>query len=96
MNIYNHGGLLRAKYFFFFIFYIRIGYELEESGYFRAGHCYVDSGSQILSLVGDFDGLYTFDLISSKKKKRAFSDRGCCIDSNIHGSLIGSKTYFCV
>ena len=44
--------------------------------------------------MGDFDGLYTFDLISGKKKKRAFADKGCCIYSNIGGSLIGSMLYF--
>lgn len=50
----------------------------------------MDSGSKVLSLVGDFDGLYTFDLVSGKKKKRAFPDKGCCIYSNLGGSLIGS------
>lgn len=60
---------------------------------YRAGHAYIDSGSKILSLVGDFDGLYTFDLVSGKKKKRAFLDKGCCIYSSIGGSLIGS-TFF--
>ena len=44
--------------------------------------------------MGDFDGLYTFDLVSGKKKKRAFADKGCCIYSNIGGSLIGSMLYF--
>lgn len=57
---------------------------------YRAGHAYIDSGSKILSLVGDFDGLYTFDLVSGKKKKRAFLDKGCCIYSSVGGSLIGS------
>ena len=44
--------------------------------------------------MGDFDGLYTFDLVSGKKKKRAFADKGCCIYSNIGGSLIGSMLFF--
>lgn len=90
MNVYNHGGVLRGKCEIKNIIICRIGYELEESGLYRAGYAYIDSGSKVLSLVGDFNGLYTFDLVSGKKKKRSFLDKGCCIYSSVGGSLIGS------
>lgn len=68
----------------------RIGYELPESGSFRAGFAQVDSSSTLLSLVGDFNGLYSFDLISGKKKKRNFADHGSCVYSSPSGSVVGS------
>lgn len=91
MNIYNYGGLLRAKYVFSASFIPRIGYELPESGRYRAGYAQVDSTSSLLSLVGDFSGMYSFDLISGKKKKRLFHDHGSCIYSSSAGGLIGSR-----
>ena len=68
----------------------RIGYELPESGNYRSGFAFVDAGSSLLSLVGDFDGIYTFDLISRNKKRRLFSDHGCCVYSSNIGTAIGS------
>ena len=91
MNIYNYGGLLRAKYVFSTSLLQRIGYELPESGRYRAGYAQVDSSSSLLSLVGDFSGMYSFDLISGKKKKRLFHDHGSCIYSCSTGGLIGSR-----
>ena len=68
----------------------RFGYELPESGSYRNGYAHVDTGSILLSLVGDFEGMYTFDLLSGKKKKRSFQDKGSCLYSCSAGSVIGS------
>lgn len=64
---------------------------MPDSGRYRAGFADVDGSTTLLSLVGDFDGVYTFDLTSGKKKKRLFQDQGSCIYSSGVGSLVGSK-----
>ena len=71
-----------------------LGYETPDSGHYRAGFADVDGSTALLSLVGDFDGIYTFDLNSGKKKKRAFQDQGSCIFSSAGGSLVGSMILF--
>lgn len=71
----------------------RFGYELPESGRFRAGFADIDGSTALLSLVGSFEGLYTFDISSGKKKKRPFQGQGSCIYSNAIGSLIGSMHF---
>ena len=65
---------------------------MPDSGHYRAGFADVDGSTTLLSLVGDFDGVYTFDLTSGKKKKRMFQDQGSCIYSSGIGSLVGSTT----
>lgn len=70
----------------------RIGYEMPESGHYRAGFADIDESTTLLSLVGDFEGVYTFDIASGKKKKRLFQDQGSCIYSSSAGSVIGSRT----
>ena len=77
------------------VYFSRIGYELPESGSFRAGYAQVDSTSTLLSLVGDFSGLYSFDLVSGKKKKRNFAEHGSCIYSSPSGSVVGSLPVCC-
>ena len=93
MNLYNYGGILRGKCAFLISLMCRIGYELPESGRYRSGFAHSDTGSLLLSLVGDFEGLYTFDMISGKKKKRSFQDKGSCMYSCSAGSLIGSTPF---
>ena len=71
----------------------RIGYEMPESGHYRAGFADIDDSTTLLSLVGDFEGFYTFDIVSGKKKKRLFQDQGSCVYSSSAGSVIGSRTH---